>query len=182
MNDYLCSKPYATPLLVASLAFGSAALSGPACAMARPSSANDTLSPDVINAKGVIHIDSYSFDLASLAPEHIARLTDSGLFGPDFVGMTLFSPSAVTMGGLLEPGSFKFAPSEPGTYSIYLAAKASKPNDLDLREVNASQMPETYNWTMLLVGLGMVGSRLQRKETVPARMSKSIALSEPCVH
>jgi hypothetical protein len=163
MTDHHWIKHCATPILAAALAFGSA-LSGLAHAATPVFSAVGSLSPDDGSNAGTIDIDVYSFDLTSLAPAYVATLSDSALFGAEFIGMTLFSPSAIVMGSLLGAGSFTFVPSEPGTYSIYVAGKASKPHDLDFYGVGVSHMPEADTWTMLLVGLGIMASRLLRKE------------------
>lgn len=126
-------------------------------------SAIGTLSPNDGSHVGSIDVDTYTFSLMKLAPSYVATLSDSDVFGSNFIGMTLFSPSAVALGGLLAPGSFSFVASELGTYTVVVAGTASKPYKLDFYGVSVTAVPEVGMWAMLLVGLGLIVLRLQDK-------------------
>lgn len=126
-------------------------------------SAIGTLSPHDGPHIGPVGYDIYTFNLTSLAPSYVATLSDSHVFGANFIGMTLFSPSAVALGGLLAPGSFDFMASELGAYTLVVAGTASKPYKIDFYGVSVTPVPEVGIWAMLLVGLGLVVLRLQNR-------------------
>ena len=149
------------PLIALSLAGG--IMSSSAMANTPVFSAIGTLSPNDGSHVGPIDVDTYTFNLTNLAPSYVATLSDSGVFGSNFIGMALFSQSAIDLGGILAPGSFSFMASELGTYTIMVAGKASKPYKLDFYGVNVTAVPEVGVWAMLLVGLGLIVLRLQDK-------------------
>lgn len=145
---------------VITLSLAGGVMCSSAMASAPVFSAIGTLSPHDGTHVGPIDYDIYTFGLTNLAPSYVATLSDSGVFGANFIGMSIFSPSAVALGGLLAPGSFNFMASELGTYTLVVAGTASKPNKLDFYGVSVSPVPEVGIWAMFLVGLGLIGLRL----------------------
>ena len=107
-------------------------------------------------------MNTYHFDLSSLAPGYSATLTNTGLFGTGPIGMALLSPSMKLMGSQVGSGSFGFNASESGTYTLVVAGKPSAPSYFDAYAARVTAVPEAGRTAMLLTGLGLVGLRLRR--------------------
>ncbi len=141
----------------------SLANSGSGLGMSAPHSA-EAASHAVSNPASGFDMNTYHFDLSSLAPSYTATLSNTGLFGADLIGMSVLSPTMKLMGSLTGTGSFNFMPSELGTYTLVVAGKPSAPANFDVYAADVAAVPEVGSWAMLLVGLGLVGFQLRRRE------------------
>lgn len=119
------------------------------------------------NSAGSFAMDTYHFNLSSLAPSYTATLTDTGMFGgADQIGMSVLGPSMKLLGTQMGSGSFNFTANELGSYTLVVAGKPKAPSNFDVfgaSVVDPTPVPEVNTWLMLLVGLGMMGFRLHRR-------------------
>ena len=139
-----------------------AAFSLPSLAADPVFSVTDALKFDPGQTPGGYVMNTYHFNLSSLAPRYSATLTDTGLFGADPLGMALLSPSMELMGTQTGSGSFGFSASELGTYTLIVAGKPLAPVYFDAYAAQVTAVPEAGRTAMLLTGLGLIGLRLRR--------------------
>ena len=108
-------------------------------------------------------MNTYHFDLSSLAPSYTATLSNTGLFGAGSLGMALLSPAMKLMGSQIGSGTFGFTANETGTYTLVVAGSPSAPAGFDVYAAQVTAVPEAGRAAMLLTGLGLVGLRLRRR-------------------
>jgi hypothetical protein len=95
-----------------------------------------------------------------------ASSTISGFFvSPGVFGLTydLLFEGASLFSGSFNAGSYSFADLAPGNYQVLLNGSNRRVGSY-LASYNVTAVPEPETWLMIVVGLGLVGFQLHRKQ------------------
>ena len=99
------------------------------------------------------------------SPESFEHLTLNILNG--------FTTTGLSLGGISGPGTFSFLASSAG---IYTALLFGLPGGSGAGSFSVSVVPEVETWVMLLIGVGLIGYQLRRKNKLQSpRMNLNFA-------
>lgn len=117
-----------------------------------------------VNSQSSFVANAYGFQLDGPG-WYQATLTDYG--NPQtFEALTLnilsgFSTTGLSLGGISGPGTFSFLANSAGVYTALLFGIPGGANGGG--SFSVSVVPEVETWVMLLIGAGLIGYQLRRK-------------------